>query len=395
MEKNSIKTEKERTAKPKRGEMSKGTLGEGVTIGLDLGDRTSHYCVVDAAGEVIKRDKLATTKADLKRSFDVGVRVRIVIEAGTHSPWISRFLMKLGHEVIVANPRKVGLITGSRRKNDRIDAEKLARLGRVDTKLLSPIVHRGEQAQEDLAQIRARHELVKVRTALINSARGLVKSFGCRLAQRDADQMGVAEAAELPEGLKSSIGAMLETVAHLTAQIKAADQRIHKIAERYREIELVTVIYSVGELTALTFLLTIDNLARFEKSREVGAYLGLVPGQMQSGGSDPEQGITKEGDRMMRWMLVQCAHTLLRHGAPDSDLRRWGLGKLEQEQGKPGKAGQKTPGKKKVLVAVARRLGVLMHHLLATGEVYDPLYGAKQQAAQGKAKAKKAARQAA
>jgi len=395
MKKNNTTSEGKRTAKPSRRAITKASNAEQLTIGLDLGDRTSHYCILNASGEVIVRDKVSTTKVELTRKFNLSGRVRIVLEAGTHSPWVSRCLMKLSHEVIVANPRKVGLITGSRRKNDRIDAEKLARLGRVDPKLLSPIVHRGEQAQEDLVQIRARHELVKARTALINSARGLVKSSGSRLAQCDADQMGPAQAAELPAGLRNSIAPLLETVAQLTAQIQAADQRIHEIAGRYPEIELVTVIYSVAELTALTFLLTLDNVSRFGKSREVGPYLGLVPGQSQSGDSDPQQCITKEGDRMVRWLLVQCAHTLLRHGAPDSDLRRWGLDKLEQEKQKPGKADKKSAGKKKVLVAVARRLGVLMHHLLATGEVYDPLYGAKQQAAQAAARAKKAARRAA
>jgi hypothetical protein len=127
----------------------------------------------------------------------------------------------------------------------------------------------------------------------------------------------------------------------------------------------------------------------------VGPYLGLVPGQSQSGERDPHQRITKEGDRMVRWMLVQCAHTMLRHGAPDSDLRRWGLAKVEEEKQKSGKAGKKSTGKKKVLVGIARRLGVLMHHLLATGEVYDPLYGAKKQAAQAAAQRKNAAGRAA
>jgi transposase len=406
MKKNSTSAEgkqpvKQPATKPTKANRSKreiatGSPGEQLTIGLDLGDRTSHYCVLNAAGEVVIRETVATKKADLMRVFALAGQVRIVLEAGTHSPWVSRCLMKLGHEVIVANPRKVALITGGRRKNDRIDAEKLARLGRVDPKLLSPIVHRGEEAQQDLAQIRARHELVKLRTAAINCARGLVKSFGCRLGQCDADQMGPAQAAELPAGVKSAVEPLLETAAHLTAQIKAAEQRIDEIAVRYPEIKLLTVINSVGTLTALTFLLTLDNVSRFGKSREVGPYLGLVPGQSQSGDSDPQQRITKEGDRMVRWILVQCAHTLLRHGAPDSDLRRWGLGKLEQEQQKPGKAGKKsTTGKKKVLVAVARRLAVLMHHLLANGEVYDPLYAAKQQEARAAARAERAARRAA
>lgn len=120
-------------------------------------------------------------------------------------------------------------------------------------------------------------------------------------------------------------------------------------------------------------MLTIEDADRFNKSRDVGAYLGMVPGQKQSGGSDPQQRITKEGDRMVRWMLVQCAHCILRKNAPDSDLKQWGEKKLIEQVGKP----VKKSSKKKVLVAMARKLSVVMHKLWANGEVYDPLYNAK------------------
>jgi len=392
MKKNSIATAGTRNvAEVNKRANSKRSTSEPLTIGVDLGDRTSHYCILNAAGEIVERDKVPTRAPDLMRKFHRKGQVRMVLEVGTHSPWVSRCLARLGHEVIVANTRKLELITGARRKNDRIDAEKLARLGRVDPKLLSPITHRGEQAQEDLAHIRCRHDLVGMRTAAINAARGLVKSSGYRLAACDADYAGPALAAEIPKGPQSVVEPLLRTAEELTKKIKEADQRIHAIAARYPQIKLVTAISSVGELTALTFLLTLDDVSRFAKSRDVGAYLGLVPGERQSGGSDPQQRITKEGDRMVRWLLVQCAHTMLRHGGPDSDLRRWGLAKLEQEQQKAGKGNRKSPTKKKILVAVARKLAVLMHHLYATGEVYDPLYGAKQEAA---AKAKRAGRAA-
>jgi len=169
---------------------------------------------------------------------------------------------------------------------------------------------------------------------------------------------------------------MLATAELVTEQIKAADQQIHQIAKRYPEIQLVTEIWGVGQLTALAFMLAIDDKERFEKSREVGPYLGIVPGQDQSGQTDHPQRITKEGDRLVRWLLVQCAHCILRKDAPDCDLKRWGLKKLDDQV----KAGKK-PNKKKVLVAVARKLAVLMHRLWTNGEVYDPLYNAKQQAA--------------
>lgn len=353
---------------------------EKLTTGLDLGDRHSRCCMLSARGEKLIEDKLPTTTPGLDRVFAKMPAMRVVLEVGTHSPWVSRHLARLGHEVIVANPRRLALITGSARKNDRLDAEKLARLGRMDPELLAPIAHRGEAGQRDLAQIRMRAVLVEMRTKVINSARGQVKSLGYRLKEGDADQVGPALAAELPADVQSFLVPLLETAAHLTAQIEAAERRIHEVAARYPEIALLTAIYGVGELTALAFVLTVEDPSRFGKSREVGPYLGLVPGQAQSGERDPQQRITKEGDRMVRWLLVQCAHCLLRHGAPDSDLRRWGLAKMEQaQQGSPRAGSRKATGKKKVLVAVARRLAVLMHRLWVYGEVYDPFYLAKQQ----------------
>jgi len=381
---NTLERSQSQLTKTTRRQIQKQASQQRLTIGLDLGDRVSHYCILDEQGGILLQDKLATTKTGLNRLFEKLATTRVVLEVGTHSPWTSRHLAGLGQEVIVANPRNVAWIKESRRKNDRLDAEKLARLGRMDPKLLSPIRHRGEEAQRDLAEIRTRAVLVEARTAVVNSARGQAKSFGGRLESCDCAQAGPELAASLPENLQSFVKPLLETAAHLTAQIQAADRRIHEIAKRYPEIELLTAIWGVGELTALAFMLTIEDQQRFSQSRQVGPYLGLVPGQSQSGERDPQQRITKEGDRLMRWLLVQCAHCILKQGAPDSDLRRWGLAKIEQQKKKqpPGPVGKPAKGKKKVVVAVARKLAVLMHRLWAGGEVYDPLYGAKQQAAQ-------------
>ena len=224
--------------------------------------------------------------------------------------------------------------------------------------------------------------LVEARTKIVNSVRGQAKALGYRLRSCDTDLVEPDLAAELPEAARLLLQPLLEAVAGLTVQILQSNQRIHEVAKRYPEIELLTAISGVGELTALTFVLTIDNEQRFDKSRAIGAYLGLVPGQSQSGKSDPQQRITKEGDRMMRSLLVQCAHCILRRNGPDSDLRRWGLAKIdEQTQEAVKKGGKAVPRKKRVLVAVARKLAVLMHRLWVNGEVYDPLYLAKQRAA--------------
>jgi transposase len=195
-----------------------------------------------------------------------------------------------GHEVIVANPHKVKLITQSTRKNDRIDAEKLARLARVDPKLLSPIRHRGAEAQADLAVIRARAELVEARTGLVNSARGLVKPMGERLKKCDADQVGEALAKPLSEAAQMVIGPLLKSVEAISEQIGVYDRKIEEIAKRYQEVELLTQVYGVGTLIALTYILTIEDAQRFQHSRDVGAFLGIQPRQRESGNSQPELG---------------------------------------------------------------------------------------------------------
>jgi transposase len=285
----------------------------------------------------------------------------------------------MGHDVVVANPRKVALIGQSSRKNDQADAAKLAMLAQTNARLLFPIQHRSERAQADLAMIRTRAELVTLRTAAINTARGQVKSFGYRLEGSDTDAVKPEMADLLPETMRTSVKPLLEIAAVLTAKIHAADQQIHKNAERYTELNVLTEVWGVGELTALALVLTVDDKERFEKSRQIGPYLGMVPGQDQSGDSDKPQRITKEGDRMVRTLLVQCAHCILRKDAPDCDLKRWGLKKID-DQVKRGKK----PNKKKVLIGVARKLAVLMHRLWVTGEVYDPLYNAKKQEALAK-----------
>jgi transposase len=362
-------------------ELRKRAAAERLTIGLDLGDRHTHYCVIDAQGEVLVEDKLPTSKAGLDGLLQGLAACRVAMEVGTHSGWVSRHIGQQGHEVIVANARRIAWITQSRRKNDRIDARKLAQLARVDLALLAPIRHRSEQAQQELAVIRARAALVEARTSLINAARGQAKTLGERLAGCDADQVGAEMAAGLPGEVRTAVEGLLRMAAQLTVEIRNYDRQIHTIAGRYPELELLTAIYGVGELTALAFVLTIEDQQRFKKSREVGAFLGLVPGQDQSGARDLALRITKEGDRLLRTLLVQCAHCIVRAGAPDSDVRRWALGKLEQDQREAERNGQaKNPRKKRVLVAVARRLAVLMHHLWATGEVYDPLYQAKAEA---------------
>jgi transposase len=339
--------------------------GHKLTIGVDLGDRSSNYCVLDEAGEILLEQKLATTPEGMKQTFERIPRSLIAMETGTHSPWVSRLLKELGHEVLVAHAQKVNLITKSTRKDDRHDARTLARLARIDPELLGPIRHRSAKAQIHLTVIRARAELVSARTALVNGARGLAKSYGERLRKCGTEQVSRELATELSAELREVLEPLLKEIESLTERIKEYDVRMEKIArESYPQVALLKQVKGVGTQIALTYVLTLDDPHRFAKSREVGCFLGLKPGRRDSGQSQPQMHISKEGDRYLRTMLVQGAHYILGPFGEDSDLRRWGL-RLAERGGKNAK--------KRAVVAVARKLAVLLHRLWVGGEVYEPL----------------------
>jgi transposase len=361
-----MKKNTSRTVNPKNPRRHSKTGHTGpITIGMDLGDKTSRYCILDSDGEVVKEGSVGTVKKAMLQTFGAMKRCRIAIEVGTHSPWLSRLLKSLGHEVIVANARQVQLISASSRKDDRLDAEALARLARVDPTLLRPVRHRSEQAQLHLMKIRVRALLVEARTKLINGARGFAKAAGERLPNSDSDQIGVEQMEGLPAELQEALAPLLKEAESLTEKIHVSDAEIERIArEEYPETTLLRQIKGVGPLIALTFVLTLEDKNRFQKSRHAGCYVGLRPKRSQSGKSDPQLGISKEGDRYMRKLLVQGAHYIMGRQGPDTDLKRWGQ-KLAARGGKNAK--------KRAIVAVARKLAVLLHHLWVTGEVYEPL----------------------
>jgi transposase len=291
--------------------------------------------------------------------------MRIAIEAGTHSPWASRVLEECGHEVLVANARKVRLIYANKRKTDEIDAENLARLARLDPKLLYPLKHRGEEGQAHMALIRSREALVGCRTQLVNHVRGAVKSFGHRLPKCPTRSFHKRAAEHIPEALRPALEPILEQIGSLAERIRRYDRKLEAISrEHYPETALLRQVEGVGVLTALTFVLTLEDPHRFEKSRSVGAYLGLVPARDHSGERDPrEKRISKEGDETLRKLLVGNSHYILGPFGKDSDFRRHG----ERIAARGGKN-----SKKRAAVAVARKLAVLLHRLWVTGESRTP-----------------------
>ncbi len=336
-----------------------------LTIGLDLGDRSSWYCLLSETGEVLLEQRLGTTPKAMREVFGGMPCSRMALETGMHSPWVSRLLSELGHEVIVAHARNVRLIGESRRKDDRLDAQTLARLARIDPQLLCPVKHRSAQAQADLTVIRARAGLVRARTALVNTARGLAKSYGERLRGCNPRNMNPEKGSELSPELQAALEPLLAAIESLSEQIREYTERIEQLAENsYPQVALLKQVKGVGTLIALTFLLTLEDPHRFGKSRDVGCYLGLQPGRRNSGLSEPQLHISKEGDPYLRTLLVQGAQHILGPFGADSDLRRWGL-KLAERGGRNGK--------KRAIIAVARKLAVLLHRLWVSGEVYEPL----------------------
>ena len=336
-----------------------------LTVGVDLGDQWSNYCILGLGGETLVEGQFRTRKQEVAEFFQALAMSRVVVEVGTHSAWVREIIAGFGHEVLVANPRLMEGSKRRRRKSDRIDAEKLARLGRMDPKSLHPIEHRSTEVREDLVILRARDALVKSRTELINSVRGQVKSMGGRITGCSSVAFSQKATAEIPEEVHETLQPLLRLIAALSEEIKTFDQRIEKLAaEKYMHTQLLRQVSGVGPVTALAYVLTLETPLRFARSRDVGPYLGLVPKQEDSGDIQPQLGISKAGDRMLRKLLVGSAHYILGPFGPDTDLRRFGM-RLCERGGKNAK--------KRAAVAVARKLAVLLHRLWASGEVYEPV----------------------
>ena len=347
-----------------------------ITVGLDLGDRFSHYCMLNEDGDAIETGRIQTTEEALRRHFEGEPRMRIALECGAHSPWISRLLEQLGHQVIVANTRKIRAITASESKNDKNDAEKLARFALCDPRLLSPIRHRRPERQQDLNLIQARSTLVRARTMIVNTLRGLVKSAGGRLPACSPQGFQARVAASIPPALATAARPLLDQIAALNASSHEMDRGIEQLGNRYPEIRLLRTTPGVGPLIAAAYVLTLDRPDAIRHSRQAGAFLGLRPRQSQSGDSDPQHRISKTGNTYLRSLLVQAAHYVLGRFGPDSELRRWGL----QLAGSGGKR-----GKKRAIVAVARKLAVILHRIWQTGNGWQAFPLASRKPARGEA----------
>lgn len=336
-----------------------------IYIGLDVSDRFTQCHVMGKGGAVLREMRVPSLGPALLESLSPWPGARIALEAGTHSGWMTRLLREAGFAVVVADSRQLPLIYANVRKSDRNDARSLAQVLRLDERLLGNAHVRGAQAQADLSLVKARDALVRARTSLISTVRGIFKSLGHRAPAATACTFAAKTREALPEILAPCLTGVLESIQHLTEQIKDFDKKLELLCQkRYPHTELLRSIPGIGPVTALTYALVIEDPSRFSNSRDVGAYLGLTSRRDQSGERDPQLPITKAGNALLRRLLVQAAHYVLGPFGPPSHLRDWGL----------AKAGESKRAKRKAIVALARKLAVLMHSLWVNGACYEPYY---------------------
>jgi len=341
-----------------------------VTIGVDMGDRQSHFCVLDAAGAVVESGQFRTRPEAVRKFLAGRAGATVAFETGSHALWMRREIEAAGCRAVEANPRQVRLIYAGHTKHDRLDAENLARLARSDESLLRPIYRRDEAAQRVLVGVKVRDQLVQARTALANCLRGVVKPFGVRLQAGPVETLPKRVPEQLPPELRGVLQPVLDTIADLSRRIREYDRSLEGVAEeRYPVTAQLRQVRGVGPLTALVYVLVLGDPGRFAKSRKVGSYVGLRPRQDQSGERDVPLGITKAGSPLLRRLLLQCAHYILGPHGEDCDLKRYG----DRIAARGGKV-----AKRKAVVAVARKLSVLLHRLWVTGEVYERLRVARQ-----------------
>jgi transposase len=336
----------------------------GFTLGLDLGDRCHHVCVLDATGEIIREGALTNTRPALAKLLAEFPKATVALEAGTHSPWISRFLTGCGATVLVANPRKLHAISRNERKCDRRDAQMLARLARVDPALLHPIQHGSAQAQHDLLGLKLRDALVRTRVNLINAVRFTLKSLGHPVRNPSSESFHKTVLADVPADCLPVVQPLLTILAQVTAEIKSMERDlVQRSRTDYPVTQRLQQIAGVGPLTALCFVLKVGDPQRFSRGRDVGAYLGLCPRRDQSGGTDKQLRISKCGDGLLRRLLVSASHYILGPFGPACALREHG-----QRLTGTGSAREK----KRAVIAVARKLAVLLLSLWKHGTDYEP-----------------------
>lgn len=335
-------------------------------IGLDTSDRDMKVCILEPGGEKVEEITIPLNRHHLTAYFEPLGELHPVIafETGTHSNWLYDFFTALGFaSVIVADARQLKVISKSKKKTDRKDAQTLAELAQSCPAMLHPVQPRSERARQDRRLLSARHVLVESRTKLVAHARGIVKSTGARLSNVDTDRFPDLEES-LPDALKPILGPLMNAIREINAAISKYDALIHERCEGDSVIGRLKQVSCVGNITALAFVAAVEDPMRFLRNRHVASFLGLTPRIDESGTIEKQLRITKAGDNYTRQLLVMSAQGILRRNSPVTDLKRWGQS-IAETGGKRGK--------RRAAVAVARKLAVLLLSIWKSGADYEPI----------------------
>ena len=333
-------------------------------IGMDMGDKNNKAVILDPEGKELERIEVACTPEAITKFLARYPGALLAIETGTHCRWVSRIGIEHGHRVLVGNARKLRVIWDTSRKNDWRDAEMLARIARLDKSLLHPVKLRDDQDQKLFRLVKARDILVKSRTSIVNQIRGFCKSEGVRLKKCSSESFGNL-ADSVPVVLVPVVRPLFSALNEISIRVKRYDKLIQRTLQQQRseDTELLDSIAGVGPVTTAGFLAVVGDPEVFGDARDIGPFLGLTPRQDQSGDTDKQLRISKEGNQMVRRLLVTSANYIMGPFGKDSDLRRHGM-RIAERGGKNAK--------KRAKVAVARKLAVVMLALLKSRTPYKP-----------------------
>ena len=318
--------------------------------GLDLSIKSTSYCIVNSEKKIVSEGKVATEVEALQGLLKRWEGLKCVVEAAPLAEWMCQVVEDCGHKIDIVCPRKAKPYLSGKKKTDARDARGLAELCRVD--FYEPVHRKSEEARAIRSFMVARKQLVDAGVGIVSSIRGLLRANGVKLvASSDEEHFEVkvkAAMVELPRLVQSGIRPLLATYLLLRRQQRRMYRQLQKWANENPVSERLMSIPGVGAATAVAFVATIDEPKRFKSGAHVASYLGLVPSVNQSGEKESRGKITKQGDVLVRWLLVEAAHVLLTRSKADCELKEWGL-RLREAKG-PGKA----------RVAVARKLAGLM-----------------------------------
>jgi transposase len=335
--------------------------------GIDVSLKSSSIAVVNAHGDIVREQKVATdpiSLIDWLRSCGLPIQ-RIGLEAGPWSQWLYAAMKEAGFAVELLETRHVrNAFSTMAVKTDRKDARGIAELVRVGW--YRPVHCKSLDAQETRVMLSARRLVDQKLGDVERTLRGLLRNFGLKVGRttptRFADRIK-----ELVSGnatLQIIAESLLAVHQVLLRELKALEKRVRRIARDSADARLLMTATGVGPIIALTYAAGVDDPGRFKKSKSVGAYFGLAQKKYQSGETDITGRISKAGDASVRTALYQAAHIMLTRPVKASKLRSWAL-RLA-----------KRVGMKKAKVALARKLAVVLHRMLVDGKPFNPAAGA-------------------